>query len=76
MPLPGHLDLSGAPLALQVAPGDHTDGLPAAIDGVCNVLYDRLPCGEFRHTSDILNCTLRPFSQALKHKKSSLRQYF
>ena len=37
---PGHLDLPGAPLALQVVSADHTDGLPTAIDGLCNVLHD------------------------------------
>lgn len=45
-PPPGHLDLMGAPLALQVVLADHTDGLPAAIYGVCNVLYDGLTCGD------------------------------
>ena len=39
-PSPGHLDLSGAPFTLQVTMADHTDGLSAAIDGICNVLYD------------------------------------
>ena len=43
---PGHLDLSGAPLALQVVTADHTDGLPAVVDGVCDVLYDGLTCGD------------------------------
>lgn len=38
--LPGHLDLSGAPLALQVSATDDADGLPAAVDGVCDVVYD------------------------------------
>lgn len=45
-PTPRHLDLSGAPLALQIVSADHTDGLPAAIDGVCNVLYDGFTCGD------------------------------
>lgn len=38
--LPGHLYLSGTPLALQVFATDHADGLPAAVDGVCDVVYD------------------------------------
>ena len=38
--LPGNLDLSGAPFTLQVIATDHTDGLPAAIYGVCNVFHD------------------------------------
>lgn len=42
---PGHLDLSGAPLALQILVGDHTDGFPAPVDGVCDVLYDGFTCG-------------------------------
>ena len=37
---PGHLDLSGAPFTLQVSMADHTDGLSAAVDGLCDVLYD------------------------------------
>ena len=41
---PGHLDLSGAPLTLQVGCADHTDGLPAAVDGLCDVLDDGLTC--------------------------------
>lgn len=43
---PGHLDLSGAPLVLQVVLADHTDGLPASVDGVGDVLDDGLPCGD------------------------------
>ena len=42
---PGHLDLSGAPLTLQVGSADDTDGLPAAVDGLCDVLDDGLTCG-------------------------------
>ena len=38
--LPCHLDLSGAPFTLKVIATDHTDGFPAAIDGVCNVFHD------------------------------------
>lgn len=38
--LPGHLDLCGAPLALQVSATDHADGLPAPINGICDVVYD------------------------------------
>ena len=38
--LPGNLDLSGAPFTLQVIATDHTDGLPAAIDGICYVFHD------------------------------------
>jgi len=48
---PGHLDLSGAPLALEISPGDHTDGLPAAVDGICDVLYDGFTCGHSRGTN-------------------------
>ena len=40
LPSPGHLDLSRAPFTLQVMMADHTDDLSAAIDGICNVLYD------------------------------------
>lgn len=43
--LPGHLDLSGAPLALQVSATDDADGLPAAVDGVCDVVYDGFTWG-------------------------------
>lgn len=37
----GCLDLSGAPLTLEVSATDHTDGLPASIDAIRNVVYDR-----------------------------------
>jgi len=42
---PGHLDLPGAPLTLQVMFADHTDGLPAAVDGFRDVLDDGPTCG-------------------------------
>ena len=38
--LPGNLDLPGAPFTLQVITTDHTDSLPAAIDGICYVFHD------------------------------------
>ena len=38
--VPGHLDLAGAPLAGQVLPADHTQSLPAAVDGLRDVLHD------------------------------------
>lgn len=43
--LPGHLDLSGAPLTLKVSATDHTDGLPASIDGIRDVVYDEFTWG-------------------------------
>lgn len=39
-PEAGHLDLPGAPLTLQVAVADDTDGLAASVDAVHNVVYD------------------------------------
>lgn len=39
-PPPGHLDLSGAPVALQVAAAQNTDRLPAPVDGVSDVVDD------------------------------------
>lgn len=39
-PEAGHLDLPGAPLTLQVAAADHTDGLAASVDAFHNVVYD------------------------------------
>lgn len=38
--VPGHLDLPGAPLTLEVSATDHTDRLRASIDGVCDVFDD------------------------------------
>lgn len=41
--LPGCLDLSGAPFTLKVFVTDNTNGLPASVNGIHDVIYDGLP---------------------------------